>query len=101
MEKELNLKVIGARCIVKEENPEAKTQGGIILTSADKQRTYTGTVLVTGEGAFLENGDIRPMRVNAGDKVIFAKFAGTPIDHDGEQYIILNERDILVVIPKN
>lgn len=91
-----NLKVIGARCIVKERPVEEKTQGGIILTQANQERQYIGTVIVVGEGATLENGQVKPMQVEVGDEVMFARFAGTPISYEGEQYIVLNERDILV-----
>ena len=95
-----NLKVIGARCIVKERPIEEKTQGGIILTSANQERQYVGTVLAVGEGAYLESGKIRPMQIEVGDEVMFAKFAGTPINYNNEQYIVLNERDILVAIKR-
>ena len=87
--------------IVKENAPQETTKSGIILTPADQERTYTGTVIVTGNGSYLENGSIRPMEVKVGDTVIFAKFAGTPVTVQGEQYLILNERDILVYIRKD
>lgn len=92
------LKVVGARLIVKEVEASQKSRGGIILTPANQERTYTGKVLVVGEGAYLENGAIRPMTVKVGDQVIFAKFSGTPITYKDEQYIILNERDVLLII---
>lgn len=97
---EMNLKVIGARCIVKEKPVEEKTAGGIILTAANQERQYIGTVIAVGEGAYLESGKIKPMQVKVGDEVMFAKFAGTPINYNGEQYIVLNERDILVAIER-
>lgn len=95
-----NLKVIGARCIVKENPVEEKSKGGIILTAANKERQYVGTVIAVGEGATLESGVIKPMQVKVGDEVMFAKFAGTPIEYNNEQYIVLNERDILVAITR-
>lgn len=96
-----NIKVIGARCIVKERPVEEKTQHGIILTSANQERQYIGTVLAVGEGATLESGAIKPMQVEVGDEVMFARFAGTPISFKEEQYIVLNERDILIAIKRD
>jgi chaperonin GroES len=94
-----NLKVVGARCIVKEHKAEEKTQGGIIIANTTAQeRTYTGVVLATGDGAYLENGTIKPMTVKAGDTVMYAKFTGTPVKYKDEEYLILNERDILVIV---
>ena len=92
------LKVVGARLIVKEIEAAEKTKGGIILTPAQQERTYTGEVLVVGEGAYLENGAIKPVTVKPGDRVIFAKFSGTPVSYKDQEYIILNERDILLII---
>lgn len=92
------LKVIGSRLIVKEVEAAVKTKAGIILTSANQERTYTGSVLVVGDGTYLENGSIKPLTVKVGDQVIFAKFSGTPITYKDEQYIILNERDVLLII---
>lgn len=92
------LKVVGARLIVKEVEASETSKGGIILTPANQERTYKGKVLVVGEGTYLENGSIKPLTVKVGDEVIFAKFSGTPITHKDEQYIILNERDVLLII---
>lgn len=95
------LEVIGARCIVKEFVAEDKTKSGIIIAGTSAQvPTLTGTVLAVGEGAFLESGNIRPMRIKPGQTVMWAKFAGTPIIYDNEQYLMLNERDILVIVKK-
>ena len=95
-----NVKVIGARCIIKERPVEEKSQGGIILTTSSQERQYIGTVIAVGEGAILESGAIKPMQVEVGDEVMFARFAGTPINYNEEQYIILNERDILIAIKR-
>ena len=96
-----DLFVIGARCLVKERPVEEKTQGGIILTSANQERQYIGTVVAVGEGATLENGNIKPMQVKVGDEVMFARFAGTPIKYKDNEYIVLNERDILIGIKRD
>jgi chaperonin GroES len=94
----MNLKVVGARCIIKEVKAEEKTKGGIILSAKTIEPTFTGTVLAVGDGAYLENGSIKPMTVKVGDTVMYAKFAGTPIKYNDEEFIVLNERDILVIV---
>lgn len=92
------LVVIGARCIIKEVILEATTKAGIILAPSNVEKTYTGKVVVIGDGAWTESGIIKPMTVAVGDTVLYAKFAGTVIKHDNEEFIILNERDILVIV---
>lgn len=96
-----DLKTVGARCIVKEKAAEEKTKSGILIAGTSAQeRTYTGEVLIVGDGTWLENGTVKPMSVKPGDTVMFAKFSGTPIKYENEEYIILNERDILVIVGK-
>lgn len=96
-----NLKVVGARCIIKENPAEEVTKSGIVLTGTSAvEKPNTGTVLVVGEGAYLENGNIKPMTVKVGDTVMFAKYTGTALKYKNEEFIILNERDILVIVGK-
>lgn len=96
------LKTVGARCIVKEKAAEEQTASGILIAGTSAQeRTYTGEVLVVGDGAYLENGTVKPMSVKTGDIVMFAKYSGTPIKYKNEEYIILNERDILVIVSES
>ena len=93
------MKVFGARCIVKEEKKESnKTTSGIIIPGLEKEPTYTGSVVAVGQGAMLETGVRVPMDVKVGDRIIYTAFSGTPIEKDGETFIILNERDILCVL---
>lgn len=97
----MDLKVVGARCIIKEDRAEAKTKSGIIIANSNQEvePKYTGVVLAVGDGAYLENGNIKPMTVAVGDRVMYAKFSGTPINYKEQEYIILNERDILAIAP--
>jgi chaperonin GroES len=92
------LKVLGARIVVKEFKKEEKTKTGIILPGADKEPTNRGTVISVGEGARFEDGTLCPMLVKPGDDVVYTSFSGSPIDLDGQIFVILNERDILCVI---
>lgn len=92
------MRVLGARCIVKEEKNDNKTKSGILIQGQDKEPTYRGKIIAVGDGALLENGQVIPMKVNVGDRVIYTAFSGSPIEVDGEEYVILNERDILCVL---
>lgn len=95
-----NLKILGARILVKEERLEKETASGLILPGREKQQTNKGTVLKVGPGAMLEDGTIVPVGVKTGDTVIYSSFSGSPIKEkadDPDVYLILNERDILCV----
>lgn len=95
------IKIFGARCLVKEIKKESdKTQSGIIIPGSNKQPTYEGIVIKVGDGAMLENGEKVPMNVKIGDRIIYTSFSGTPVKDKeaGEEYLILNERDILCII---
>ena len=93
--------VIGARCLVQEERLSGETESGIVLPGAEKEKTNIGKVLVVGDGAILENGQVVPMKVKVGDRVIYSSFSGSPIKEnpdDDDNFLILNERDILCVV---
>lgn len=92
------LKVLGARCIVEEEKKQEKTKSGIIMPNANKEPTFKGKVIAVGQGARFEDGTLCPMEVSVGDEVLYAQFAGSPVEVDGKTFIILNERDILAII---
>lgn len=96
------IKVLGARCVVKEEKREEKTLSGIVLTTSSAQEpTYKGEVIAVGDGAILSDGTKVPMQVNVGDIVVYAPFCGSPIEDKDQTYIILNERDILCVLEED
>lgn len=96
------MKVFGARCIVKEiRQDEEKSLSGIIIPGKAKEPTYMGYVVAVGDGALLDNGTKVPMQVKVGDKIVYTTFSGSPINVDGEQFIVLNERDILCILEEN
>ena len=95
----MDIKVLGARLLVKENKQEEKTASGIIVPGRDKEPTFIGEVLAVGNGAILENGSRVPMDINVGDTVVYTTFSGSPLVYQNEQYIILNERDVLCVLP--
>lgn len=96
--KALKIKPLCDRVVVKVLEQEERTRGGIVLPDTAKEKPQQGEVLAVGTGAILENGQKRPLEVKEGDRVIFSKYAGTEVKLDGEEYLILSERDILAVI---
>ena len=79
------IKPLGSRVVIKKLEAEEKTQGGIILASAAKEKPQMAEVVAVGPGTKDE-----PMEVKAGDKVVFSKYAGTEIKYDGEEYTIMS-----------
>ncbi len=94
-----NIKPLYDRVVVKPvEEAEEKTPSGIIIPDTAKEKPSEGEVVAVGEGKLLENGEIKPLKVKVGDKVIYSKYAGNDIVVDGEDLIILREDDILAII---
>ncbi|MCS7059514.1 MAG: co-chaperone GroES [Meiothermus sp.] len=92
------LRPLGDRVVVKRIEEEPKTKGGIVLPDTAKEKPQKGKVIAVGSGRTLENGTKVPLEVKEGDVVVFAKYGGTEIEIDGEEYIILSERDLLAVL---
>ena len=94
------LKPIGERVILKALAGEEKTASGIVLPDTAKEKPQEGEIVAIGSGRVLENGERVALEVKVGDKVIFSKYAGTEIKYEGQDYLILGERDILAIVNK-
>ena len=92
------IKPLGDRVVVKRIEEEPKTKGGIVLPDTAKEKPQKGKVIAVGTGRVLENGQRVPLEVKEGDIVFFDKYGGTEIEIDGEEYVILSERDLLAVL---
>ncbi|HEY3414215.1 MAG TPA: co-chaperone GroES [Armatimonadota bacterium] len=92
------LRPLADRIIVKNTGAEETTKGGIVLPDTAKEKPTTGEVIAVGPGKTLENGQVAPVEVKAGDKVLYGKYAGTEVKVDGEEYVILRHDDILAVL---
>ncbi|WP_457638931.1 co-chaperone GroES [Persephonella sp.] len=93
------IKPLYDRVVIKPvEEAEEKTPSGIIIPDTAKEKPSEGEVIAVGEGRLLENGEIKPLKVKVGDKVIYSKYAGNEFVVDGEELIVLREDDILAVI---
>ena len=86
------------RIIVKRLEGETLTKGGIIIPDSAKEKPIEGRVIAVGNGKRSEDGTIRPLDVQAGDRILFGKYSGTDIKVDGEEHLILREDDVLAVI---
>ncbi len=92
------IKPLNDRVVVKVLEEEQKTRGGIVLPDTAKEKPQKGEVIAVGPGTVRDDGSRTPPEVKAGDKVMFAKYAGTEVKLDGEEYLILREADILAVV---
>jgi chaperonin GroES len=77
---------------------EEKTRGGIIIPETAKEKSVEGKVVAVGKGKLNEKGEITPLEVKPGDRVMFGKYAGTEIQIEGEDYLIMREDDLLAII---
>ena len=92
------IKPLGDRVLIKALEREEKTKSGIVLPDSAKEKPQEGRVIAVGSGKMLDNGTKVALEVQVGQKVIFSKYAGTEVKLDGEEMMILNERDILAVV---
>lgn len=86
------------RVLVRRIESEEKTKGGIIIPDTAKEKPQEGEVIAAGAGAKNEKGEIAPLDVKAGDRVLFGKWSGTEVKIDGEDLLIMKESDILGII---
>ncbi len=94
----VKLQPLGDRLVVKATERETTTKSGIVLPDTAKEKPQEGEVLAVGPGKVLDNGKRTPLEVQAGQRVLFAKYAGTEVKIDGEEYLILRESDIMGIV---
>jgi chaperonin GroES len=98
MATKFKIRPLGDRVVVEPLEAEAKTKGGIILPDTAKEKPQEGKVVAVGKGKLNDKGEIIPVEVKVGDKVLYGKYAGTEVTIDEKQYIILREEDILAIV---
>jgi len=92
----MTVKPLGDRVLIKKLEAEEKTAGGIILAATAKEAPQMAEVIEVGPGEVVDGKNV-PMQVKKGDKVFFAKYSGTEIKVDGEEYLIMSQKDILAI----
>jgi chaperonin GroES len=93
-----SLKPLEDRILVRPEEGEETTISGIVIPDTAKEKPQQGTVLAVGPGKRSDTGDLIPMDVKEGDKVMYSKYGGTEIKIDGEELLILSARDVLAIV---
>ncbi|HLA81668.1 MAG TPA: co-chaperone GroES [Thermoleophilia bacterium] len=96
----VNVKPLGERVVVKPIAKEEVTKSGIVLPDTAKEKPQEGTVVAIGSGRLLDDGRRVPLEVKEGDRVLFAKYAGTEFKMDDEELLILSEKDILGIVSR-
>ena len=94
----MNLKPLGDRVVVKPSEQEEQTKSGIFLPETAKEKPQQGKIIAVGPGVRNDSGDRVAMDVEEGNTVLYAKYAGTSIKLDGDEYLILKESDVLAIV---
>ncbi len=96
----MKIRPLQDRVIVKRIEEEEKSKGGIIIPDTAKEKPQEGKVIAVGKGKVNDDGKVMPLDVKVNDRVLFGKYAGSEINIDGDEHIIMREDDILGVIEK-
>jgi chaperonin GroES len=94
----VKLRPLGDRVVVKATSRETVTKSGIVLPDTAKEKPQEGEILAVGPGKVLDNGKHVTLEVKVGQKILFAKYGGTEVKIDGEEYLILRESDIMGIV---
>ena len=92
------LRPLGDKILVKRVEAESKTKSGIVLPDTVKEKPQEGTIIAAGPGKILEDGKRETMDVKEGDKVLYAKYAGTEFKIDDDELLIVSQKDILAIV---
>lgn len=93
----MNIKPLGDRVVTKMAEAEETTQSGIILAGSAKEKPQFAEVIAVGPGGVVDGKEVK-MELKVGDKVIMSKYAGTEVKLDGEEYVIISQKDVLAIV---
>jgi chaperonin GroES len=94
----MNIRPLHDRVIVRRMEEERLSAGGIVIPDSAAEKPIQGEVMAIGKGKVLDNGEVRPLELKVGDKVLFGKYSGTEVKIAGEQILVMREEDIMGVI---
>jgi chaperonin GroES len=94
----MKVKPLHDRLLVKRIERDDKTKGGLIIPDTAKEKPVEAKVIAVGKGKVNEDGDLRPLDVHKGDRVLLSKYSGTEIELEGEEHLIIREDDVLAVL---
>ena len=96
----MKIRPLHDRVIVKREDEERKSPGGIVIPDTAAEKPIRGKIVAVGKGKILEDGKVRPLDLKVGDKILFGKYGGTEVKVDGEELLVMCEEDVMAVIEK-
>ncbi|QIK38053.1 co-chaperone GroES [Caldichromatium japonicum] len=94
----MNLRPLHDRVVIRRLEEERVSAGGIVIPDSAAEKPIQGEVLAVGKGKLLDNGDVRPLDVKVGDKVLFGKYSGTEVKVGDEKLLVMREDDIMAII---
>ena len=94
----MNFRPLHDRVLVRRVEAEEKTAGGIIIPDTAKEKPQEGEVIAAGPGTLNDKGELRPLDVKTGDRILFGKWSGTEVKLDGEELLIMKESDIMGIL---
>ncbi len=94
----MKLKPLGDKIVTKMIEVETVSKGGILLTGSAKEKPEYAEIIAVGPGAYTDDGKLIPMEVKIGDKIMIAKYAGTEVKLEGNEYTIIKQSDVLAIV---
>ncbi len=92
------LKPLGDRIVVKQLEAQEKTKSGLIVPDSAKEKPQEAKVVAVGPGRLLDEGEVKPLEVKSGDRVLYAKYSGSEVTIEGTDYLILKEEEVLAIV---
>ncbi len=96
----ISIKPLEDRIVIRQLEAERTTASGLVIPDTAKEKPQEGEVIAVGPGRIDDNGNRVPVEVNVGDVVIYARYGGTEVKYDGEEYQILSSRDVLAIVER-
>jgi len=93
----MNIRPLHDRVIVRRQEEERTSAGGILIPDSATEKPIRGTVIAIGKGKILDSGDVRPLDVKVGDQVLFGKYSGSEVKVNNEDLLVLREEDIIAI----
>jgi chaperonin GroES len=94
----MKIRPLHDRVIVKRLEEERTSPGGIVIPDSAAEKPVQGKIVAVGKGKILEDGNVRPLDVKVGDKILFGKYSGTEVKMDGDELLVMREEDVMAVI---
>ena len=94
----MKIRPLHDRVIVKRLDEDRTSPGGIVIPDSAAEKPVQGKIVAVGKGKILEDGNVRPLDVKVGDKILFGKYSGTEVKVDGDELLVMREEDVMAVI---